>query len=60
VSTYAVWPDGLKDETIDVEADSMPAALDEAARLSGYVDYADMAQEMGDGWDGLNIRLVAP
>ena len=56
MSTFTVWPDGLDDQAMTIEAPDMPTALDNAARRAGFIDYADLAQEMGGGWEGLNIR----
>lgn len=55
---FAVWKDDQIDHPLEIKAVSMPAALDEAARRYGYVDYADMAEELEWSADqGLNIEL---
>ena len=57
---FRVWKDGEKAQAIIIEAASMNDALDEAARVYGYIDYPDMAQE--EAWsedDGLNIEVPA-
>lgn len=59
MDTFKVWKDGQKDGALNIRAVNMNAALDEAAHQFGYIDYADMAQELN--WsdeEGLNIEQV--
>ncbi|WP_095159199.1 hypothetical protein [Pseudomonas sp. Irchel 3E13] len=61
MDTFYVWKDSEESNGLKVKAVSMNAALDEAAFQFGYVDYSDMAQNLG--WtqgEGLNIRPVNP
>lgn len=56
---FYVWKDGEEDTGLRIKAVTMNAALDEAAYQYGFIDYADMAQDLG--WSenqGLNIRLL--
>ncbi|GFM84993.1 hypothetical protein PSCICO_03920 [Pseudomonas cichorii] len=54
---FYIWKDGEENAALTVWAVNMNTALDEAAYRHGYVDYADMAQEMAwSGGEGLNIK----
>ena len=54
---FIVWQDGKKNEAIEVEAQNMNDALDEFAKSRGYVDQADMAQELN--LDGHPFNVIA-
>ncbi|WP_372822209.1 hypothetical protein ACCE15_05335 [Pseudomonas parafulva] len=59
MDTFHVWKDGEEDSRLEIKAVSMAAALDIAARQYGYIDYADMAQELGwSGNEGLNVETL--
>jgi hypothetical protein len=55
IERYVAWLDGNKSEAVAFEVGSDETPVDKAAKVFGYLDYADMAQELnfGEG-DGLN------
>lgn len=58
---YQIWKDGEKSEAIEISANDGNEALDKAAQHFGYIDYADMAQELewdSDSDEGLNIVQI--
>jgi len=64
MNTFHIWLDGNAEENtteIDfghIEAENMNQALDIAAGQAGYIDQADMAQELGWEESRLNIEQV--
>ncbi len=53
---YKVWFDGRPEAVALIAADSMSAALDAAARLQGFADYAALTRAT-DGATGLNVAF---
>ena len=55
IERYVAWLDGQQDEAIALDVRWDEDLMDKAAKAFGYVDYADMAQELnwGEG-EGLN------
>lgn len=58
IETYLVWEDN-SEEKAEISASNMNDALDVAAQKMGFVDYADMAQELKfEDDEGLNIKVL--
>ena len=59
-SAFKVWIDGDGDSIETdfgiIHADGMPQALDLAARSAGYIDHADLCQEMN--WEESKLNIV--
>ena len=60
MSIFKVWQDDAQDKAIRIEASGMNEALDRAASVFGYADYADMGQARQWAEDeGLNIEILS-
>lgn len=59
---FKVWIDGnAQKNTVEtdfdiIEAANMNEALDKAAQMAGYIDHADIAQELG--WEDSEFNIV--
>ena len=59
---FKVWIDGNAERNSDatdfgiIEAENMNEALDKAAQMAGYIDHADIAQELG--WKESEFNVV--
>ena len=59
---FKVWIDGNSEKnTVEtdfgiIEAENMNEALDKAAQMAGYIDHADIAQELG--WEESEFNIV--
>lgn len=60
---FKVWIDGNSEKnTVEtdfgiIEAENMNEALDKAAQMAGYIDHADIAQELG--WEESEFNVLA-